>query len=103
MSEKVLGFKEKDASKAEYMRFKWDKDFTKKKGCHYVVNSNKLVPVNLKSESVMVKWLEQRLNELEKEIVNDFEAFRITDYTHARFKALRKCLLAKSESNEAKK
>ena len=58
MNEKVLGFKKKDAAiNTEFYRGV--------KYCPaYLIEISKLVPVNLKSESVTVKWLEKEGNQL---------------------------------------
>jgi len=55
--EKVLGFYEKDAKKAEYLRIAWGQDYKNLEGCHYVLNSNNLIPVRLASESVSLRFL----------------------------------------------
>jgi len=51
-NEKVLGFYEKDSDKfMERLNFP----------AEITIDENKLVPVNLKSESVTVKWLEKEV------------------------------------------
>jgi len=60
MSEKVLGFKRKDA-----YGWSWLVSTKTIDGENLICfPENKLVPVNLKSESVTVKWLEKEGNQL---------------------------------------
>ena len=69
MKEKVLGFKKKDGWIYELGEegLKWK---------HIRVGTNKLVPVNLKTESITIKWLEgwckeNYWNTADDEILND--------------------------------